>query len=188
LPAAAPSHGPEVALLELLLDGVQRGGRGLQVSTDVVVGEIVLGEGDVGGHHRADPAGHDPVLVEDDAGGHHQARVREEPRVVDVEQFPFIGSLVRHTEVVLERISLRALEAVVRAVRVAAVTGLITIDTSVATLIIDTKFPLGTGLVYDALISVHAAVLRVHDVSLGTHRARLWAASCAVTRTGFVTS
>ena len=54
---------------------------------DVVVGEIVLGEGDVGGHHRADPAGHDPVLVEDDAGGHHQARVREEPRVVDVEQF-----------------------------------------------------------------------------------------------------
>ena len=28
-----PSHGPEVALLELLLDGVQRGGRGLQVST-----------------------------------------------------------------------------------------------------------------------------------------------------------
>ena len=33
MPAAAPSHGPEVALLELLLDGVQRGGRGLQVST-----------------------------------------------------------------------------------------------------------------------------------------------------------
>ena len=55
---------------------------------DVVVGEIVLGEGDVCGHHHPDPAGHDPVLVEDDAGGHHQARVREEPRVVDVEQFP----------------------------------------------------------------------------------------------------
>ena len=36
----------------------------------------------------------------------------------------FIGSLVRDTEVVLERISLSALQAVVRAVRVAAVTGL----------------------------------------------------------------
>ena len=33
-------------------------------------------------------------------------------------------------------------------------THLITIYTSVATLIIDTKFPLGTRLVYDALISV----------------------------------
>ena len=83
----------------------------------------------------------------------------------------FISSLVRDTEVVLERISLSALQTVVRAVRVAAVTGLqtqmwtntphkviathlITIYTSVATLIIDTKFPLGTRLVYDALISV----------------------------------
>ena len=36
----------------------------------------------------------------------------------------FIGSLVRDTEVVLERISLSALQTVVRAVRVAAVTGL----------------------------------------------------------------
>ena len=36
----------------------------------------------------------------------------------------FISSLVRDTEVVLERISLSALETVVRAVRVAAVTGL----------------------------------------------------------------
>ena len=55
---------------------------------DVVVGEIVLGEGDVGGHHHPDPACHQPVLVEDDAGGDHEARVREEPGVVNIEKFP----------------------------------------------------------------------------------------------------
>ncbi len=55
---------------------------------DVVVGEIILSEGDVGRHHHPDPAGHQPVLVEDDAGRHHQARVREEPGVVDIEKFP----------------------------------------------------------------------------------------------------
>lgn len=51
---------------------------------DVVVGEVVLREGDVGGHHGAHAAGHHPVLVQDDAGGHHQAGVREETSVVDV--------------------------------------------------------------------------------------------------------
>ena len=55
---------------------------------DVVVGEIILREGDVGGHHHPDPAGHQPVLVEDDAGRHHQASVREEPCVVNIEKFP----------------------------------------------------------------------------------------------------
>ena len=60
----------------------------MDIVPDIIVGQIVLGEGDVGSDHHPHPAGHDPVLVEDDAGGHHQARVREEPRVVDVEQFP----------------------------------------------------------------------------------------------------
>ena len=55
---------------------------------DVVVCEIILCEGDVGGHHHAHPAGHQPVLVEDDAGGHHETRVREEPSVVNIEKFP----------------------------------------------------------------------------------------------------
>ena len=55
---------------------------------DVVVGEIVLGEGDVGGHHHPHPAGNKPVLVEDDTGGDHEARVREEPGVVNIEKFP----------------------------------------------------------------------------------------------------
>ena len=55
---------------------------------DVVVGEIILGEGDVGGHHHPDPAGHQPVLVEDDAGRHHETRVREEPGVVNIEKLP----------------------------------------------------------------------------------------------------
>ena len=55
---------------------------------DVVVCEIILREGDVGGHHHAHPAGHQPVLVEDDAGGHHETRVREEPSVVNIEKFP----------------------------------------------------------------------------------------------------
>ena len=55
---------------------------------DVIVGEIVLSEGDVGGHHDPYPTGHEPVLVENDAGSHHQARVRKESRIVNIEKFP----------------------------------------------------------------------------------------------------
>ena len=55
---------------------------------DVVVGQVVLREGDVGCHHHPDPAGDQPVLVEDDTGGDHEARVREEPGVVNIEKFP----------------------------------------------------------------------------------------------------
>ena len=54
---------------------------------DVIVGEIVLSEGDVGGHHAPHHTGHGQVLVKDDASGHNQPSVREETRVVNVKYF-----------------------------------------------------------------------------------------------------
>ena len=59
----------------------------MDIVPNIIVGQIVLGEGDVGSDHHPHPAGHDPVLVEDDAGGHHQPSVGEEPGVVNIEDF-----------------------------------------------------------------------------------------------------
>ena len=59
----------------------------MDIVPDIIVGQIVLGEGDVGSNYHPHPASHDKVLVEDDAGGHHQPSIGEEPGVVNIEDF-----------------------------------------------------------------------------------------------------
>ena len=113
-------HGSEVALLELLGEGVQRARGGLQVAVHTVVSKIILGARDVDGNKGAHPAGHHPVLMEYDAGGDHQPGVREESSVVNRKKFTL--ALVRHAHIVLvPSEALATLLAVVRAVRVAAI-------------------------------------------------------------------
>ena len=111
-----PAHARH-ALRELLLDGVEGPGRGLQVAVHRVVGEVVLGAADVDGHEAAHGARHHPVLVEDDAGGDHEAGVGEEPGVVYGE-YP-TGLLVADADVVLVLlVALRTLQAVIWTVTV----------------------------------------------------------------------
>ena len=53
----------------------------------IIIGQVILSEGDVGGHHTTHHTGHGQVLVKDDASGHNQPSVREETRVVNVKYF-----------------------------------------------------------------------------------------------------
>merc|ERR1712019_143187 len=103
--------------------------------------------------------------MEDDAGGDDKPGISEEPGVVNGENPT--GLLVRHTDASLVLLVARGTgKAVVRAIRVTAITGLVTLHAPEGALSINTELVFGAGLAEDALIYVHAAVLCVHAVAL----------------------
>ena len=60
---------------------------------DIIICQVILSEGDVGGHHATHHTGHRQVLMKYDAGGHNQPSVREETRVVNVKYFTWRPSV-----------------------------------------------------------------------------------------------
>ena len=60
---------------------------------DIIISQVILSEGDVGGHYTPHHTSHGQVLMKYDACGHHQPSVREETRVVNVKYFTWIPNV-----------------------------------------------------------------------------------------------
>ena len=56
----------------------------------IIISQVILGEGDVGGDYTTHHTRHRQVLMKNDACGHNQPSVREETRVVNVKYFTWI--------------------------------------------------------------------------------------------------
>ena len=53
----------------------------------VIVGQVVLSEGDVDSHHDPNHAGNNKIFVKNNAGCNHKSSIGEESGVVNVEYF-----------------------------------------------------------------------------------------------------
>ena len=53
----------------------------------IIISQVILSEGDVGGDYTTHHTSHRQVLMKYDASGHNQPSVREETRVVNVKYF-----------------------------------------------------------------------------------------------------
>jgi len=118
--------------------------------------------------------------VENDAGGDDEAGVREVPCVVNGENPT--GILVSHTNVILPLLeSLSALKAIVRPIRFAALTSLITVHALERAFSVDAKLVLPLALLpHLALVDVQTSVLSVHIEATLARSAALGPRSCAV--------